>query len=231
MLKEEDNDFQVLELNPYSYDIRSAMKKKLNITAGLRNFSFRLFLLLLIFPYLHSGAQTKSNLNIFFNLIDTLSNEIRLNIADHNLPVKLNFKSPVDYSILENRLLSLLIRKGIKVNSSDEQSVMIELAFSEASVNYSDSYRDGLFGNILVDREIHLSGNYINMNKNISKEFNYKYSDSIKYDELEEAENRAYPFTQNAHPSEPFFSSLIEPVIAVGAAATAVILFFTIRSK
>lgn len=207
------------------------MKKNLNTQAGLRSFSFRLFLLIIILSALSVQSQTKTNLDIFFSQIDTLSNEILSHIPDRNNEIKLNFKSGSDFSILENRLLSLLIKKGARLNSSDNSAVQIDVVFSEAKVKYPDAYRDGLFGDFLVDRSLELSGNFIIHNKNFVGDFSFNYSDTIKYDELKDLENRAYPFTQNNHPSEPFFSSLIEPVIAIGAAATAVILFFTIRSK
>lgn len=207
------------------------MKKNLNTKAGLRRFSFRLFLFLLIISVQSVQPQIKTNLDIFFSQVDTLSNEILSHISGTNDEIKLNFRSGSDYSILENRLLSLLIKKGAKLNSTNNSAVQIDLAFSEAKVTYSDSYRDGLFGDLLVVRGIELQGNFIIQNANFSKDFSFNYSDTVKYEDLKELENRAYPFTQNNHPAEPFLSSLIEPVIAIGAAATAVILFFTIRSK
>lgn len=207
------------------------MKTKLNNTAGLRNFSFRLFLFLTITGFISAFGQSKSNLEIFFAQIDSVGMQVRQNIQDEDLPLKLNFLSSPEYSILENRLTSFFVKNNFKISREESSKLSINFTITEAVVKYNDSFRDGLFGDILVEREINLNGNFLIPDKNYSKDFSYSYTDTIKYDQLNEIENRAYPFTQNNHPSEPFFSSLIEPVIAIGAAATAVILFFTIRSK
>lgn len=207
------------------------MKTKLNNTAGLRNFSFRLFLFLTISGLISAVGQSKSNLEIFFAQIDSVGMQVRQNIQDEDLPLKLNFLSSPEYSILENRLTSFFVKNNFKISREESSHLSINFTITEADVKYNESFRDGLFGDILVEREIKLNGNFLILDKNYSKDFSYSYTDTIKYDQLNEIENRAYPFTQNNHPSEPFFSSLIEPVIAIGAAATAVILFFTIRSK
>ena len=207
------------------------MKKKLNTKAGIRNYSFRLFLLIILLSTVSVHCQSKTNLEIFFSQIDSAGKEIFSNISDKNTPIKINFLSGSEYSILENRLTSSLIKSGLKISSDENGSLKLNFVITEASVKYNDSFRDGLFGDIFVERTVDLNGNFLIPEKNLSKDFSYSSMDTIKYEQLNEIENRAYPFTQNNHPSEPFLSSLIEPIIAVGAAATAVILFFTIRSK
>lgn len=206
-------------------------KKKLNTIAGIRSNSLRLFLLIILLSTVSVHSQSKTNLEIFFSQIDSAGKEIFSNISDKNTPVKINFLSGSEYSILENRLTSSLIKSGLKISSDENGSLKLNFVITEASVKYNDSFRDGLFGDIFVERTVDLNGNFLIPEKNLSKDFSYSSMDTIKYEQLNEIENRAYPFTQHNHPSEPFLSSLIEPIIAVGAAATAVILFFTIRSK
>jgi hypothetical protein len=207
------------------------MKKKLNTIAGIRSNSLRLFLLIILLSTISVHSQSKTNLEIFFSQIDSAGKEIFSNISDKNTPVKINFLSGSEYSILENRLTSFLIKNGMKISPNENSSLDLNFAITEATVKYNDSFRDGLFGDIFVERTVVLNGNFLISEQNLSKDFSYLSADTIKYEQLSEIENRAYPFTQNNHPSEPFLSSLIEPIIAVGAAATAVILFFTIRSK
>lgn len=207
------------------------MKKKLNITAGLRNLSFRLFLFILISGFTSSFSQSKSNLEIFFAQIDSVGMLIHRNIQDKDSTIIINFLSSPEYSILENRLASYLVKNSTKISNNEASQYTLNFVITEALVKYNDTFRDGLFGDILVERSISLKGNFLFLDKNTSTDFSFNFYDTVKYDQLNEIENRAYPFTQNNHPAEPFFSSLIEPVIAVGAAATAVILFFTIRSK
>lgn len=204
---------------------------KLNTIAGIRSNSLRLFLLVILLSTISVHGQSKTNLEIFFSQIDSAGKEILSNIADKNTLVKINFLSGSEYSILENRLTSFLIKNGLTLSTDKNNSLKLKFAITEASVKYNDSFRDGLFGDILVERTVLLNGNFLIPEQNLSKDFSYLSADTIKYEQLSEIENRAYPFTQNNHPSEPFLSSFIEPIIAVGAAATAVILFFTIRSK
>lgn len=197
----------------------------------MRKFSFRLFLFLTLFGFISAFGQSKSNLEIFFSQIDSVGMQIQQNIEDKNANVRINFLSSPEYSILENRLTSYLIKNGVKVLLDSNLPSSLNFTITQAIVKYNDSFRDGLFGDVLVERNINLIGNFIIPDKNISNDFSFIFTDTVEYDQLNEIENRAYPFTLNSHPSEPFFSSLIEPVIAIGAAATAVILFFTIRSK
>lgn len=204
---------------------------KLNTIAGIRSNSLRLFLLVILLSTISVHGQSKTNLEIFFSQVDSAGKEILSNIADKNTLVKINFLSGSEYSILENRLTSFLIKNGLTLSTDENSSLKLSFAITEASVKYNDSFRDGLFGDILVERTVLLNGNFLIPEQNLSKDFSYLSADTIKYEQLSEIENRAYPFTQNNHPSEPFLSSFIEPIIAVGAAATAVILFFTIRSK
>ena len=92
--------------------------------------------------------------------------------------------------------------------------------------------RDGLLGDEKVPRILELKGNYLIKNsKETVKTFEYFYADTISVDEIKSVENISYPFTQAEVPAEPFFSNLWEPVIAIGAAAVAVYLFFSVRSK
>ncbi|MFN3694968.1 MAG: hypothetical protein ACK4UV_08160 [Ignavibacterium sp.] len=207
------------------------MIKILNTIAGMRNFLFRLFLFLTLSGFISAFGQSKSNLEIFFSQIDSVGMQIQQSIKENNVEMRINFLSSPEYSILENRLNSYLIKNGVKVLQNSDLPSSLNFTITQAIVKYNDSFRDGLFGDILVERNISLIGNFIIPDKNISNDFSLSFTDTVEYDQLNEIENRAYPFTQNSHPSEPFFSSLIEPVIAIGAAATAVILFFTIRSK
>ena len=85
---------------------------------------------------------------------------------------------------------------------------------------------------LYTNRNVTLSGNYsVNQPEVSVRNFRYSYSDTVNANMIKKIENPAFPFTQASIPAEPFFSSIYEPVIAVGAAALTVILFFTVRSK
>jgi hypothetical protein len=85
-----------------------------------------------------------------------------------------------------------------------------------------------------VKRESQLNGSfYLNDNGNISEvnSFNHFLADTVLYSEISQLDNIAYTFASADLPEEPFFSSTLEPVIAIGTAAVAVYLFFNIRSR
>ena len=79
-------------------------------------------------------------------------------------------------------------------------------------------------------REISLKGNYFYSGSG-KKDFSYSSNDTVKVDDIKNLENVSFKFTNGTLPPEPFFTGLFEPVVALGTAAAAVILFFTVRSK
>ena len=85
-----------------------------------------------------------------------------------------------------------------------------------------------------MEREAALSGSYIlKEDEKMIKSgmFNFSKIDTVKYDDINSLENQGIPFTTAEVPPEPFFSSLLEPAIAIGAAALTIYLFFNVRSK
>jgi len=63
------------------------------------------------------------------------------------------------------------------------------------------------------------------------QKFEFTKIDTVKVEDINSLENPAFPFTQASVPPEPFLSGIAEPIIAIGTAALAVVLFFTIRSE
>lgn len=179
------------------------------------------------------NGQTKTNIEIFYDLVDSAS----IKAADH-LPGKyekidLQLNLGTTYSLFTNQIRSKLQNAGYEIVTSAKGSEIPVLSFTidDARVSYSDPDRDGLFGDYFTEREVSLSGNYMLSGNNELKTFNFVFTDNLNVENVDEVENPAYPFTQGNLPSEPFFSSIFEPVIAIGTAAVAVILFFTVRSK
>ncbi len=116
----------------------------------------------------------------------------------------------------------------------NESNNKLNFTLSEVKIIYKDIFRDGILGEYLVERETNLNNSFFIENKNeIGKVNNFSFTklDTVKYDDIKKLENIAFSFTSAEVPSEPFFSSILEPVIAVGTAAVAVYLFFNIRSN
>jgi hypothetical protein len=182
-----------------------------------------------------SVAQTSSNLDLIKTLINLSVKDIKSNIPGDAEKVYLEFNSPSDYSSLKFSVINSFDDNGFDVLYSGENTdLAIEYTLSDASILYTDSFRDGLFGDFKLVRESVLEGNYIiipNGEKLKTFEFEKSIIDTINYDQLTLIENRSYQFTVGNAPDEPFFSNILEPVVAIGATAVAVYLFFSVRSK
>jgi hypothetical protein len=178
-------------------------------------------------------AQTVTNLDRFYSVVDSASTSFVDDLGNIK-EVELELGLGTYYAVFANQVRSKILRNGIKISSSNDSSGNIEkvnFTIGECSVKYSQPERDGLFGDYFTDRTIEVQGNYFVPSNQKVKEFNIAKKDRVNVDDVEKIENRSYPFTHGDLPPEPFFSSLLEPIVAVGAAAITIILFFSVRSK
>ena len=166
-------------------------------------------------------------------MVDSSSASIISDLQAEKEGLSIKLLSDNSYFILTERLISSLVTKKINVSSDSSKNLIdVRYIIDNAKVNYEDISREGIFGSYFVKRNLTLSGSFvIQGSKTFSKKFSYFYSDKIKLDSVKDIENSSFPFTHGELPTEPFFSSLVEPVIAVASAALTVILFFTVRSK
>lgn len=201
------------------------------ITGAIKKSLRFLFFLLLLQISVYS--QTISNLDRFYTLIDSASTLLLKDLGDvKKVNLELNFG--VDYSVFANQVRGRLLRNGVQLlsdNSEDQNFVRVNFVVDNSFVGYSEPEKDGIFGDYFTKRTIQLSGNYFISNQSQVKDFELSILDTINVEDVEYVENRSYPFTRGELPPEPFFSSLLEPIVAIGAAATVVILFFSVRSK
>ena len=198
----------------------------------------RKFLTVLTFQILlciSLNAQVKTNLNVVDQLVEKTVTEIKGALPGESNNLEFNYYSSEEMMILKSSFVSSLLKNGYKIIADgNKESSKLELTLNSVDVNYTDTFRDGLFGNYLVERKIDLTGNYfISKDGKISDvvEFENTSLDTLDYELIQTVENRALPFTRSELPAEPFFSSLLEPAIAIGAAAVTIYLFFTVRSK
>ena len=208
------------------------MNKKLNQITGAINKSLRfLFFLLILQTVLYS--QTVSNIDKFYTLVDSASNLLIKDLGSIN-KIMLELNLGTDYSLFANQIRGKLLKNGKEIvsdNSSNESIVNVNFVIDNSNVTYSEPERDGIFGDFFTERTIELSVNYLISSDQSLKRFNLTSKDIINVKDVENVENRSYPFTQGELPPEPFFSSLLEPIVAIGAAAVIIVLFFSVRSK
>ena len=180
-------------------------------------------------------AQSKTNLEVFYSLTDSLVFQINSEIPASKKEILLKLNNGEIYSIFNNDIRSGFIKAGKKVWDVPPDEINIpevNIVIESASVNYGEVFKDGWLGSYYTNRQLSLKGNYLQTFSDFGKqEFYITYSDSILVDQISELENASFPFTQGQIPSEPFLSGLAEPILAIGTAAAMVILFFSVRSK
>ena len=177
-------------------------------------------------------TQTLTNLEQINLLVDSSALKIVLKIQDTSKVYNIENNTPSEYSILDSRIVSGLNKFGIKILESSINKITYTI--SKAGVEYTDLFRNGLFGEYLLEGKFNLNGNYVvnNPDTNVESDtFELTLTDTISYDDLVLVENSSLPFTKDIPPSEPFLPSILEPVIAITAVAVTVILFFSVRSK
>jgi hypothetical protein len=194
--------------------------------------------LLLLFPISGISAQPETNLDIFYKLVDSSANDFISQIPQLEDSVDLKLNLGESYSVFSNKIIAALYSNGkiVVIENLEpaigKDAISVNYIIDDANVKYGEIFRDGFFGDYYIHRNISLKGNYlIHTNSAFYKEFNFSFNDTIRYDEIKSVENISFPFTRGKVPAEPFFSGLFEPIVAIGTAALAVILFFTIRSK
>jgi len=206
-------------------------KNLIKITGAIKKSIWLLFLLFLI--NVVANAQVVSNLDRFYSAADSASTLLLNDLGKAN-EVQLDLNLGTYYSVFANQIRGKLLKNGIKLisdNPSNSNLTKVSFVIDGCSVDYGEPERDGLFGGYYTKRKIDMTGNYFISTNQAVKNFNIAQIDTIDVDEVEKVENRSYPFTHGDLPPEPFFSSLLQPVVAIGAAAITIILFFSVRSK
>ncbi len=211
------------------------MQKRQNKFSTKNYIPFYLFFLILLKPvFLY--PQSTNNLDVFDNLVDSASVQIRNSIpaASKNIYLQLNLGQ--SYSVFGNRLIADLQSGGINVSTIRDTSLnsppILSFVIDNARVKYGEMFRKAFFGSFYVQRDISIKGNFaIITNKSVVQKFSFNSLDTVRVSDVRDLENESFPFTQGKLPTEPFFSSFYEPVIAIGTAAVAIYLFFKVRSK
>lgn len=194
-----------------------------------------LFFVIILMANNQAKAQSVSNLEIFYQLADSSVNKL-VGILSEDCK-KVYFKPALlnDYLIFQSKIISGIQKNDKEILTTGDSAITsVIYTIDDAKVKYSDVYKEGIFGDYKVKREIKFNGNYLiseNGTVKNSEGFAFINTDIVDYDDIQEIENPSIPFTKGEVPAEPFFSSLVEPVVAIGSAAVAVILFFTVRSK
>ena len=179
-------------------------------------------------------GQSPTNLEMFQKLIDESVDKVNsnLNISEGSREVHLSIPSSLEQ--LKPGIIKSFMSKGYTISQNNLQDNSVSYLLNSASVSYGDSFTDGLFGEVLSERNLFLTGSFYSVQNGkigMPAAFDLSCSDTVKVDEIQQIENKSLLFTQGKPPEPPFFSNLLEPIIVVGTLITTVILLFTVRSK
>ena len=192
------------------------------------------FLLFIFLSNTELHSQSKTNLDVFYSLTDSLVNKINSEIPKSQKQISLTLNLGDRYSLFANTIKDRFVKNGREIIETPNNKTNIpnvDIVMEGAGVEYGEMFRTGFFGIHYIQRYSAVFGNYLESfsGKGMQK-FEITKIDTIKVEDISLLENPSVPFTQASVPPEPFFSGVAEPIIAIGTAALAVVLFFTIRS-
>lgn len=136
---------------------------------------------------------------------------------------------------VESSILRAMTTKGLKPTASASTAYDVELGLDNVTVRYTDIRRSGLFGSKVVDRLVlvRYTAKIVNKRSGVilmTGSITRSSDDIVEASGIASLENSRIPATQGTLPSEGFFSSLVEPLVTMGAIAVAVYLLFQVRS-
>ena len=183
----------------------------------------------------YGQGQTTSNLTLFQNLARTAGKEAaeRLSPSDSS-GVALIIHPEANAWILKSAFAEGVERSGrFTVRLSAFRT--LEIVAHDLSVGYRDQRRDGMFGDLVVDRVVHL-GLTASTSSGIGAvslspyEFDRTVCDTIRVSSISSVEESSVSATHGVLPPEEFFDWFLEPLILMGAIAVSIYLFFHVRS-
>ncbi|MCX6169116.1 MAG: hypothetical protein NTX65_07250 [Ignavibacteriales bacterium] len=190
--------------------------------------------ILFFIPILFLNAQTQNNIDVIYNLIERSVAQAD-SLLGGKQAINLSVTTAAPLEILKPKVLQLFSNRGYLLTASGaESAIPVNYTITSATVEYNNSFTNGFFGNIGLERKLTLKGsfNVVESGQIIKPvEFTESVTDTVKLDEISNLENKSIPFTQGQIPSEPLLSTFWEPIIVVGTLIVTVILLFTVRSK
>ncbi len=176
----------------------------------------KIIFLALLFP-IFGNSQTKSNLDLFFTLIDNAKTELKKDFPNNQIIFEQDIRN--QYSVLYNRFLlnDSLYKIGDKI------IIKIDTAITE----YPSIFRDGILGDFFLERKVKLK---ISSSSKMNYVKDFSYADSVEISRINFIEDNYLSFTKNEFPTEPFWASFVQPISIALFSITTIFLLFFIRS-
>jgi len=138
--------------------------------------------------------------------------------------------------IVRSEISSLLTSGGKRVLTSGEPGphrTLWAVHGVRLEVSYVDIRKPGIFSDALLDREIRaeFTSEITNSKEIFASRTSSRVSrDTVRENEVAALENREIGFTRGTVPDLDSWDRFIEPFVIIGAAGTAIFLFFQVRS-
>ncbi len=194
-----------------------------------------LLLIIILSNTVEIKSQTKTNLDVFYSLTDSLVDQITYEVPITEKKILLTLNLGQSYSLFSSSIKDKFIKNGKEIFEQLQDKLNlphVDIVMEGAGVEYGEMFRDGWFGTHYIQRYSTIFGNYFQtFSESGKKEFEITRVDTVKVEDLKYLENESFPFTKGNIPPEPFLSGFAEPLIAIGVAAAVVVIFFTVRSE
>lgn len=204
----------------------------------------RLIVFLILFVNLLNNGDahqknTKTNIEVMQSLIARISDKV---LTYSNIPVQesISVRYPAidDAWIAKTVITPKLKSEGYKVFDFDSinSKYLYEIGSLILEVQYLNMFRDGLFGEKRLTRNISTSL-AVELKNSLTNEIlhsgllNEKMSDTVSVDEIENLELASVKRSRADIPDNDILDSIIEPLVIIGAVGVSVYLFYYIRTK
>lgn len=176
-----------------------------------------------------ADAQVKTNMQLFEALVDSsiirMENDLAYSKNDSVICI-----IPSEAQTLSAFTLTSVKKHSRLAPSGNTAPRNIIFTIEDIQIRYPEIGKYSFFGdNFLVRNAIVKSSMYSGAQGDSLYHISYSITDTIPLSEQENIELRSNKLTTASLPSEPLFSTLLEPVIGVAAIAITTYLLFTVR--
>jgi hypothetical protein len=194
-----------------------------------------MLLLLASWP-LQTAAQQlhpPTNLEVMRVLVDSLASE-SAGVIPRGASVAVVLRPDEVVWYLEPALRGVMGGRDL-TRPLDSADVTAEYGVTDLRVEYIEPRRDGLFGDRLMTRRV-TAALSVRIVRRVDGGVLYAGEgrraavDTVLVEDQERLENPTIALTRAPAPGEGFFTSLLEPLVLIGALAVGVYLLFTVRS-
>ena len=180
--------------------------------------------------------STKPATNL--ELIQTLSRQVADTIRTYVKPgdsVSVAVRPMETAWYVSGVIVQAMIDGGRITTQSPLARYEVDVGLFTAQVTYTNTRRKSLFGSRILDRTVRVEFNAKVVDKAsgailLNDKFTTSAADIVEVSDVDKLENAGIPATHGVLPSEGFFSTILEPLVAMGAVAVAVYLLFHVRS-